>query len=123
MAAIGWVDDSYSARGEAYWLPPGGYGNGLSSTAWARIVDLPARLVDPVLARLTVSGIPAHLIPCHEATRIPRCSARLYQLWVDPHLYSAAEDLLMDVLRADQPQPNTSTGSTTQSPSRCQRAE
>lgn len=96
------VNDSYPERGAAFWLPPTGYGNGLPSTAWAQIVDLPARLTRPVLTALTAAGIPAHLDLRHDPARIGDGSPRVYHLRVDAHRYSEAEDLLMDLMRADR---------------------
>lgn len=97
-------DDSYAERGAAFWLPPTGFGNGLPSVAWARIIDLPGRLVGRVLATLTRAGIPAYLD--ERRVRIADRAAEHpveYRLWVDPHRYSAAEDVLMTLIRADRP--------------------
>lgn len=92
--------DSYPERGSAFWLPPGGFGNGLPAAAWAQTALLAEGRVSAILAVLTEAGIPAHV----DAAAGPRgfrdaSGASGFVLWVDSHRYSAATDLLMDLLR------------------------
>lgn len=92
--------DSYAERGQAFWLPPGGFGNGLPAAAWAQAAVLAASQLRPVLAALTEARIPAHVDVARGAKGFRDVSGSAgYLLWVDSHRYSAATDLLMDLLR------------------------
>jgi len=92
-------DWSSVGRARMFWLPPGGFGNGLPATAWAQIADLTADNLAEVLFALTDAGIPAYVA---ESSRRPRGRSRQptrYWLWVDSMKYGRAEDLLMDLFR------------------------
>ena len=84
----------------AWWLPPGGLGNGLDAVGWAQIMDADAPLVAPVLQALRSEGIPGYAAPAVSATkrRPARGGRHRYRIWVGASYYSRAEDALMRVL-------------------------
>jgi hypothetical protein len=89
-------------RGPMFWLPPGGFGNGLTATAWAQIADLSDDNLPEVLFSLTESGIPAHVAalrrrPGSKADGLRRTT---YRLWVASSSYGRAQDVLMPLYRA-----------------------
>lgn len=100
MGAISESADSNSERGEAFWRPPTGFGNGLPAAAWAIIVDLSERQTYRALAALAEAGIAAlaDFAPGADGRR-DITGASGYRLRVDPHRYTAAEDVLMDLMR------------------------
>jgi hypothetical protein len=94
-------DSSAAARGMMFWLPPGGFGNGLPATAWAQIADVAEEDLAEVVLALTDAGIPAYVAaPLPGARHRTRLRSRTrYRLWVDPMHYGQAEDVLMALFR------------------------
>ncbi|GAB3366187.1 MULTISPECIES: hypothetical protein [Amycolatopsis] len=93
MSAPHTPDPGYAGRGPMFWLPPHGFGNGISAQAWAEIADLTAEELPEALLALTEADIAAY-------TAAVRGRPGYYRLWVDSLRYLHAEDVLMDVLRS-----------------------
>lgn len=84
-------------RGVMFWLPPGGFSNGVPAAAWAEIADLTEAQLAPVLfglAEARIGGYVAIPAGAKSSHRPPR-----YRLWVDTRQYSRAADLLMGLFR------------------------
>lgn len=78
-----------------FWLPPGGFGNGIGAQAWAELADLPEDEVASVLFTLAEAGIGGYVaVPRSLRGRFPV----MYRLWVDSLHYRHAEDILMELL-------------------------
>ena len=99
-----------------FWLPPGGFGNGLTATAWAQIADLTEDNVAEVIFSLTESGIPAYVAALgrRPGTRAGGFRRTKYRLWVASTSYGRAQDVLMPLYRAfehpaDRHEPGTRT--------------
>lgn len=94
-------EPSFGPHDQAYWLPPHGFSNGLTASAWAEIADLTEEELPKVLFALTDARIAAYVAtvrprpmePARETTKLT------YRLWVDTLRYRSAEDILMEVLR------------------------
>jgi hypothetical protein len=52
----------FRAMDRAYWLPPGGIGNGLNAQTWAVLVDADASILMLLLDTLREADIPAHAV-------------------------------------------------------------
>lgn len=96
-----------------FWLPPGGFGNGIPATAWAELADLTEDEVAPVMMELAGAAIAGYVgVPHHprDASRRYTGNAR-YRLWVDSMHYHSAESLLMELLAVlhDRRPPREST--------------
>ncbi len=79
----------------AYWLPPGGIGNGLDADTWAAVVDAdPGHLV-LLLDTLRAAGIAAYAARLNKQDRT---SPSLVRIWVDTWAYSRAEDVIRQAL-------------------------
>jgi hypothetical protein len=52
----------FESMGRAYWLPPGGIGNGLRAQTWAVLVDADASILILLLDSLREADIPAHAV-------------------------------------------------------------
>lgn len=97
MTAGGSRPDAFWAlRSRAYWLPPGGTGNGFDAAAWAPIADMPELLAFQALGDLGRAGI-AGYTASRDGQR-PHRGGVVYRLWVDSEHYSAAEDVLRVLL-------------------------
>jgi hypothetical protein len=79
-----------------FWLPPGGFDNGLTASAWAEIADLTEDKLADVLFALAEADIAGYVAVPHPAAVQQPVS---YRLWVDSLRYRRAEDLLMELLR------------------------
>lgn len=93
-------DPSFRLRGPMFWLPPGGFGNGIPATAWAELADLTEDEVPPVMMELASADIACYVAVPHrprDASRRYTNRAR-YRLWVDSMRYHSAESLLMELL-------------------------
>ncbi|GAA4618696.1 hypothetical protein [Saccharopolyspora hordei] len=87
-------DGGFGERGPMFWLPPGGFSNGLEATNWAELADLGEGQLADVLFTLADAGIAGYVAhPTGGRTT-------KYRLWVDTLQYRRAEDVLMDVFRA-----------------------
>ena len=51
--------------GRLWWLPAGGYGNGLDDAAWAPVLEVSERIVPDVLGALADAGVPGYAAPAH----------------------------------------------------------
>jgi len=80
------------------WLPPYGRGNGLDAASWAPLADVPAELVDGLLAAFGEADVPAYAAPAvWPPRRVRRRRARppaSERLWVGAMRYATAEDVL-----------------------------
>jgi hypothetical protein len=88
-------------RGRLWWLPPGGYGNGLDDDAWAPVLEVSEQVVPAVLRALGEVGVPAYAAPARSgANRLKRRTSRPegYQLWVGASVYGRAESTLVKVM-------------------------
>ena len=50
-------------RGRLWWLPSGGYGNGLDDDTWAPVLEVSEQVVTPLLRVLGEAGVPAYAAP------------------------------------------------------------
>lgn len=89
-------DTSWALHSRAYWLPPGGTGNGFDAVAWAPIADMPELMAFQALGDLGRAGIAAYA--AHRYGNGPHRGGTVYRLWVDSEHYSAAEDALRVLL-------------------------
>ncbi|MET8405377.1 hypothetical protein [Streptomyces sp900116325] len=84
------------------WLPPGGHGNGLHSSAWAPVADLPAVITDTVLDLLATAHVPAYAAKAPLTVRPlypgDRPQGSTWRLWVASTSYAQAEHVLMTCL-------------------------
>lgn len=82
----------YRSMGRAYWLPPGGFGNGLDAATWAELVDADASELVLLMDALRAADIAAY------AARLDRLGRRhpssLFRIWVDTWTHSRAEDVI-----------------------------
>ncbi len=87
--------------GRLWWLPPGGYGNGLDDEAWAPVLEVSQRIVPELLARLREAGVPAYAAPARSAAARLRDHSgqpESYRLWVGASAYGSAEAALVAVM-------------------------
>lgn len=88
-------------RGRLWWLPSGGYGNGLDDDTWAPVLEVSEQVVTPLLRVLGEAGVPAYAAPARSgASRLKDRSRRPvgYQLWVGASVYGQAEMILVKVM-------------------------
>jgi hypothetical protein len=100
-ASVSWPATQTGRRGRLWWLPSGGYGNGLDDDAWAPVLEISEQVVPAVLRALGEVGIPAYAAPARSgATRLRRRARRPegYQLWVGASVYGRAESTLVKVM-------------------------
>jgi len=91
----------YGGFGQLWWLPSGGFGNGLEDESWIPILEISERVVPRVLAALRASGVPAYAaLSGPTAGRLRDRSARPpgYQLWVGGSAYGEAESILLSLM-------------------------
>ena len=87
--------------GRLWWLPPGGYGNGLDDAAWAPVLEISERIVPDVLGALADAGVPGYAAPAHPPGHRLRDHSRrpeTYRLWVGSSGHGRAEDVLVAVM-------------------------
>ena len=83
--------------GRLWWLPAGGYGNGLDDQAWAPALQVSGQIVPQLLSALGEAAVPAYAARAgepHDRGRQPET----YQLWVGASAYGRAEDVLLAVM-------------------------
>jgi hypothetical protein len=87
--------------GRLWWLPAGGYGNGLDDGARAPVLEVGQRIVPLLLLALRDAGVPAYAAPVRPATARLRDATRRpesWQLWVGASAYGEAETALLAVM-------------------------
>jgi hypothetical protein len=88
-------------RGRLWWLPAGGYGNGLDDATWTPVLEVSERVVPRLLQMLGEVGVPAYAAPARPRANRLRDRTRRpegYQLWVGASLYGRAEMTLIRVM-------------------------
>ena len=84
--------------GRLWWLPAGGYGNGLDDESWVPVLEISEQVVTRVLGVLRDAGVPAYAAAARRAaSRLRDRSGRpaSYQLWVGASAYGRAESALV----------------------------
>jgi len=87
--------------GRLWWLPPGGYGNGLDDTAWAPVLEISEQIVPEVLRALADAGVPGYAAPARSLGYRLRDRSRrpeTYRLWVGASAHGRAEEVLVTVM-------------------------
>jgi hypothetical protein len=88
-------------RGRLWWLPSGGYGNGLDDDTWAPVLEVSENVVPALLRVLGEAGVPAYAAPARSgASRLSDRSRGPdgYRLWVGASFYGQAELILVRVM-------------------------
>jgi hypothetical protein len=92
----------HSARpGSLWWLPVGGYGNGLDDAAWAPVLEISEQIVPEMLRALADAGVPGYAAPAHPPGYRLRDRSRqpeAYRLWVGASAHGRAEEVLVAVM-------------------------
>jgi hypothetical protein len=86
-----------SRFGKLWWLPAGGYGNGLDDQAWAPALQVSEQIVPQLLEALRDATVPAYAARMRPAQRRRRGRGRQpesYQLYVGTSAYGRAESAL-----------------------------
>lgn len=87
--------------GSLWWLPPGGFGNGLDDDAWAPVLTISERVVPRALSLLQQVGVPAYAAPAQPlSARLRRRAGQPpgWQLWVGSSAYGEAEAALLAMM-------------------------
>jgi hypothetical protein len=87
--------------GRLWWLPSGGYGNGLDDTAWAPVLEISEHIVRDVLSALADAGVPGYAAPAQSLGYRLRDRSRrqeTYRLWVGASAHGRAEEVLVAVM-------------------------
>jgi hypothetical protein len=85
--------------GRLWWLPTGGYGNGLDDRAWAPALQISEQIVPQVLSALRAAGVPAYVARVRPSRQLrDRAVPEGYQLWVGAGAYGQAEAVLLAVM-------------------------
>jgi hypothetical protein len=88
---------SWSRRtGRAYWLPPGGFGNGLNAQTWVALIDVDASELVLLLDTLREADIAAYAARAGKVSR--RLPSSVFRIWVDTWTHARAEDVIREVL-------------------------
>lgn len=89
----------------AYWLPPGGWGNGLESDSWAAMADVSTDLAATlILFELRRAGVPGYAAALHRRFASARRDTRRHtgaqrvRIWVGCDAYGRAESTLLRIL-------------------------
>jgi hypothetical protein len=96
VAAAAYSSSWSRSAGRAYWLPPGGIGNGLDAETWAVLIDADASELILLLDILRAAGIPAYAARLDWLGR--RAPVSAFRIWVDTWTYSRAEDVIREAL-------------------------
>ncbi|SRR6266568_1062809 len=100
-ASVSRPAEQIGQRGRLWWLPAGGYGNGLDDEAWAPVLEISEEAVPAVLSALGEADVPAYAAPARSAaSRLRDHTGRPegYQLWVGASAYGRAEMTLVRVM-------------------------
>lgn len=87
--------------GRLWWLPAGGYGNGLDDDAWAPVLEVSEQIVADVLRALADAWVPGYAAPARPLGQRLRDRSRLpepYRLWVGVSAHGRAEEVLLNVM-------------------------
>jgi len=87
--------------GRSWWLPAGGYGNGLDDAAWAPVLEISEHVVPDVLRALSDAGVPGYAAPAHppgHRLRDRSPQPETYWLWVGASAHGRAEEVLIAVM-------------------------
>ena len=84
--------------GRLWWLPAGGYGNGLDDQAWAPALQVSGQVVPQLLSALQEAAVPAYAARRTGAALIAARQPESYQLWVGASAYGRAEAVLLAVM-------------------------
>jgi len=87
--------------GRLWWLPAGGYGNGLDDAAWAPLLEISEQIVADVLSALANAGVPGYAALAHPPGYRLRDRSRrpeTYRLWVGASAHGRAEEVLLAVM-------------------------
>lgn len=89
-----------SAFGHAYWLPPGGWGNGLDDDGWVALADVASEYVASLLlAVLRDARVPAYAASLRPPLRARRRNGRRpVRIWVGAGAYGRAQTTLLSAL-------------------------
>lgn len=82
----------YGRLGRAYWLPPGGIGNGLDAPAWVPLLDVEIDEMIVLLHALRDAGIAGYAAQVDKTGR--RVPASIFRIWVDTWAHARAEDVV-----------------------------
>jgi hypothetical protein len=83
--------------GRLWWLPAGGYGNGLDDQAWAPALQVSGQVVPQLLSALQEAAVPAYAARLRDP-RDRGAQPESYQLWVGSSAYGRAEAVLLAVM-------------------------
>lgn len=81
-----------------WWLPAGGYGNGLDDASWAPVLEISESIVPDVLRELADARVPGYAAPAYPPSyRLRDRSQRweTYRLWVGASAHGRAEAVLV----------------------------
>jgi hypothetical protein len=89
-----------------WWLPAGGFGNGVDDAAWVAAVDvLGEPVAREVLTQLAAAAVPAYAAPLRhlEAGRAPTRhgpggDTQVFRVWVGSSRFGGARDALLVLL-------------------------
>lgn len=90
-----------ASPGRLWWLPAGGYGNGLDDAAWAPVLEISEQVVPDVLRALAGAGVPGYAAPAYPPGYRLRDRSRqpeAYRLWVGASAHGRAEEVLVTVM-------------------------
>jgi hypothetical protein len=90
-----------ASHGRLWWLPAGGYGNGLDDAAWAPVLEISERVVPDVLGALADAGVPGYAAPARPPGFRLRDRSRQpepWRLWVGASAHGRAEEVLVAVM-------------------------
>lgn len=92
-------------RGTAFWLPPGGWGNGLPDESWTQLVDLTSEVAgNLILLEFLEAGVPGYAArvkpPGRANVRPGYRDAQRVRIWVGCSAYGRAETTLMHFMPA-----------------------
>ena len=100
-APVSRTAETVKQAGRLWWLPAGGYGNGLDDEAWAPVLEVSEQIVPQLLSALRAAGVPAYAAAARSAgARLRERSQRpeSYTLWVGTSAYGRAEAALVAMM-------------------------
>lgn len=92
-----------SRWGQPFWLPPGGWDNGLTDDSWAEIAEVTSDLAaDLILFRLRDAGVPGYAAHVHRRPsgrgRSHKGADQRVRIWAGCHAYGRGESALLSYL-------------------------